>query len=160
MDTLLEIKKIKRMPSVHQHNDFAKLIEEIHRDDFIYDNHWKNKENEHFERISSSKFCEIIFDKKGKLAKYILDEIKKVIISEDQEEMERLIDIKKYLFQFKNKNNKNCIEREYRDVFYCRDSRDRGLKDYNEKSSQNHKKYNYLCQHNIVKVLKYVNIKK
>ena len=106
------MKKIKRIPSVHQHNDFAKLMEEIHRDDFIYDNHWKNKENEHSERISSSKFCEIIFDKKGKLAKFILDEIKKVIISEDQEEMERLIEIYKYLFQFKNKNISRIVLKE------------------------------------------------
>ena len=40
-------------------------------------------------KISSAKFKEIIFDKNGKLAKYLLDHIKKVIISEDYEEMER-----------------------------------------------------------------------
>ena len=55
--------------------------------------------------------------KKGKLAKYLLDHIKRVIISEDYEEMERLIVIHKYLFILKNKNNKNCIERECQEVF-------------------------------------------
>ena len=38
------MEEIKRIPSVHQHNTFAKLIEEIYKDDFIYDNHWRMKE--------------------------------------------------------------------------------------------------------------------
>ena len=63
------MKEIKRIPGIHQHNTFAKLIEEIYEDDFIYDNHWRMKENEYKERISSSKFIEIIFDKKRKTCK-------------------------------------------------------------------------------------------
>ena len=75
MDTLLKIKEIRRILGIHQHNTFAKFVEEIYGDDFIYDNHWKIKENELYCQISSSKFKEITFDKNGKLAKYILDEI-------------------------------------------------------------------------------------
>ena len=86
------MEEIRRILEVHQHNTFAELIEEIYGDDFIYDNHWrlntslKMKENEYKERISSSKFKEIIFDKNRKLANYLLDHIKKVMISEDYEE--------------------------------------------------------------------------
>ena len=116
------MEKIKRIPGVHQHNTFAKLIDEIYRDDFIYDNHWRMKENEYKEIISSSKFIQTIFDKKGKLGKYLIDYIKRVIISEDYEEIERLIEIYKSLFILKNKNNKNCIERECQEVFYLRNS--------------------------------------
>ena len=59
------------------------------------------------------------------------------------------------LFIFKNKNNKNCIERECQEVSYLKDHPfDRYEKD----------EYNYLCKHNkknfvkIVEVHKYVNI--
>ena len=51
------MEEIRRIPEVHQHNTFAKLIEEIYGDDFIYDNHWslntslKMKENEYKKRI-------------------------------------------------------------------------------------------------------------
>ena len=101
----------------------------------------------------------------------IFSDVKKVIISEDYEEMERLIEIYKSLFISKNKNNKNCIERECQEVFYLRDSpgqrSERSPGQRPETRTDNHKKYNYLCQHNkkniiakIVKVLKYVNIRK
>ena len=39
------------------------------------------------------------------------------IISEDYEEMERLVEINNSLFILKNKNNKNCIEREFQELF-------------------------------------------
>ena len=113
------MKEIRRIPGVHQHNTFAKLIEEIYGDDFKFNKNWIKKEKELYLKISSSKFKEIIFDKNGKLEKYLLDHIKQVIISEDYEEMERLIQIYNSLFILKN--NKNCIERECREVFYLRD---------------------------------------
>ena len=106
------MEEIRRIPGVHQHNTFAKLIEEIYGNDFKFDKNWIKKD---------SKFKEIIFDKNGKLAKYFLDYIKKVIISEDYEEMERLLEINNSLFILKNKNNKNYIERECQEVFYLRD---------------------------------------
>ena len=68
-------------------------------------------------KISFSQFKEIIFDKQGKLAKYIIDYIKRVIISEDYEEMERSIEIYRYLFIIKNKNEKRMIEGECQEVF-------------------------------------------
>ena len=157
------MEEIRRTPGVHQHNTFANLIEEIYGDDFKFNKNWLRKNEFKFERISSSEFIEIIFDKKGKLGKYLTDYIKRVIISEDYEEMERLFEIYKSLFILKNKNNKNCIERECQEVFYLRyHPFERSTDKYND----NHKKYNYLCQHKkyiiakIVKVLKYVNIGK
>ena len=74
-------------------NAFAKLIEEIYDNDFKFNGNWFRKNEFKFERISSSQFIEIIFDKKGKLAKYLLDYIKRLIISEDYEEMDRLFKI-------------------------------------------------------------------
>ena len=106
------MEEIRRIPGVHQHNTFAKLIDEIYGNDFKFDKNWIKKD---------SKFKEIIFDKNGKLAKYLLDYFKKVIISEDYEEIERLLEINNSLFILKNKDNKNCIEREYQEVFYLRD---------------------------------------
>ena len=120
------MEEIKRIPGIHQHNSFAKLIEEIYGDDFIYGNHWIMKENEYKEIISSSKFKEIIFDKQGKLAKYILDEITRESfevlnsgrgLEVDYEELERLIDIYQSLFKNEIKRGKNSIERECREVF-------------------------------------------
>ena len=102
------MEEIRRIPGVHQHNTFAKLIEEIYGNDFKFNKNWIKKD---------SKFKEIIFDKNRKLAKYLLDYIKKVIISEDYEEMERLLEINNSLFILKNKNNKNCIERECQELF-------------------------------------------
>ena len=96
------MKEIRRIPGVHQHNTFAKLIEEIYGDDFKFNKNWIKKEKELYLKISSSKFKEIIFDKNGKLEKYLLDHIKQVIISEDYEEMERLIQIYNSLFMLKN----------------------------------------------------------
>ena len=106
------MEEIRRIPGVHEHNTFAKLIDEIYGNDFKFDKNWIKKD---------SKFKEIILDKNLKLAKYLLDYIKKVIISEDYEEMERLLEINNSLFILKNKNNKNCIERECQEVFYLRD---------------------------------------
>ena len=106
------MEEIRRIPGVYQHNTFAKLIDEIYGNDFKFNKNWIKKD---------SKFKEIIFDKNGKLAKYLLDYIKKVIISEDYEEMERLLEINNSLFILKNKNNKNCIECECQEVFYLRD---------------------------------------
>ena len=114
------MEEIRRIPGVHQHNTFAKLIEKIYGDDFKFNKNWIKKEKELYLKISSSKFKEIIFDKNEKLAKYLLDCIKKVIISEDYEEMERLFEIHRSLFIFKD--NKNCIERECKEVFYLRDN--------------------------------------
>ena len=114
------MEEIRRIPGVHQHNTFAKLIEEIYGDDFKFNKNWIKKEKELYLKISSAKFKEIIFDKNGKLAKYLLDYIKKVIISEDYEEMERLFEIYRSLFIFKD--SKNCIERECKEVFYLRDN--------------------------------------
>ena len=120
------MEEIKRIPGIHQHNSFAKLIEEIYGDDFIHGNHWIMKENEYKEIISSSKFKEIIFDKQGKLAKYILDEITRESfevlnsgrgLEVDYEELERLIDIYQSLFKNEIKRGKNSIERECREVF-------------------------------------------
>ena len=85
----IKMEEIRRIPGVHQHNTFAKLIEEIYEDDFNFNKNWIKKEKELYLKISSAKFKEIIFDKNGKLAKYLLDHIKKVILSEDYEEMER-----------------------------------------------------------------------
>ena len=102
------MEEIRGIPGVHKHNTFAKLIEEIYGNDFKFNKNCIKKD---------SKFKEIIFDKNGKLAKYLLDYIKKVIISEDYEEMERLVEINNSLFILKNKNNKNCIERECQEVF-------------------------------------------
>ena len=50
------MEEIKRIPGIHQHNTFVKLIEQIYKDYFIYDNHWRMKENEYKEIISSTKF--------------------------------------------------------------------------------------------------------
>ena len=120
------MEEIKRIPGIHQHNTFAKLIEQIYKDDFIYDNHWRMKENEYKEIISSTKFKKIIFDKQGKLAKYILDEITRESLEVlnsgrgfevDYEELERLIDIYQSLFKNEIKRGKNSIERECRDFF-------------------------------------------
>ena len=71
------MEEIRRIPGVHQHNTFAKLIEKIYGDDFKFNKNWIKKEKELYLKISSSKFKEIIFDKNGKLAKYLLDYIKK-----------------------------------------------------------------------------------
>ena len=119
------MEEIRRIREVHQHNTFAELIEEIYGDDFIYDNHWrlnnslKMKENEYKERISSSKFKEIIFDKNGKLANYLLDHIKKVMISEDYEEIERITEIYNSLFILKKK--RILLKENVEKFFYLRD---------------------------------------
>ena len=159
MDTLLKIKEIKRIPGIHQHNTFAKLIEEIYGDDFIYDNHWKikhfveNEENELYCQISSSKFKEIIFDKNGKLAKYILDEITRESLEVlnsgrglkvDYEELERLIDIYQCLFKNETRRGKNSIERECKEVFYMRDFQ--RFLDPQTKYDCIHGKRKYICK--------------
>ena len=146
------MEEIKRIPGVYQHNNFAKLIEEIYGDDFIYDNHWIMKEIEYKEIISPSKFKEIIFDKQGKLAKYILDEITRESLEVlnsgrgfkvDYEELERLIDIYQSLFKNKIKRGKNGIERECREVFYLRDFK--RFLDLQTKYNCIHDKRKYLC---------------
>ena len=113
------MEEIKRIPGIHQHNTFAKLIEQIYKDDFTYDNHWRMKENEYKEIISSTKFRIIIFDKQGKLAKYILDEITResleVLNSRrgfevDYEELERLINIYQSLFKNEIKRGKIVLK--------------------------------------------------
>ena len=132
MDTLLKIKEIRIIPGIHQHNTFAKLIEEIYGDDFIYDNHWKikhfveNEENELDCQISSSKFKEIIFDKNGKLAKYILDEITRESLEVlnsgrglevDYEELERLIDIINLFSKMKQEEGKIVLKENVKKFF-------------------------------------------
>ena len=58
--------------------------------------------------------------------------------------MERSIEIYRYLFIIKNKNEKRMIEGECQEVFYLRDHPfERSTNKYND----NHKKYKYLCQH-------------
>ena len=104
------------------------------------------------EIISSSKFKEIILDKQGKLAKYILDEIARESLevlnsgrgSEvDYEELERLIDIYQSLFKNEIKRGKNSIERECREVFYLRDFK--RFLDPHTKYNCIHDKRKYLC---------------
>ena len=114
------MEEVKRIPGIHQHNTFAKLIEQIYKDDFIYDNHWRMKENEYKEIISSTKFKKNIFDKQGKLAKFILDEITTESLEVDYEELERLIDTYQSLFKNEIKRGKNSIERECSEVFFKR----------------------------------------
>ena len=177
------MEETKRIPGIHQHNTFAKLIEQIYKDDFIYDTHWRMKENEYKEIISSTKFKKIIFDKQGKLVKYILDEITRESLEVlnsgrgfevDYEELERLIDIYQSLFKNEIKRGKNSIEREYREFFYLRDFQ--RFPDPQTKYNCIHDKRKYLCvncegsqicEHKkkktfakIVEVHKYVNIRK
>ena len=152
------MEEIKRLPGVHRHNIFAKLIEEIYGDDFKFDKNWLRKNEFKFERISSSEFIEIIFDKKGKLGKYLIDYVKRVIISEDYKEMERLFAIYKSLFILKNKNNKSCIERECQKVFYLRDHPFDRYKKMSIIIYVNIIKKNIFVK--IVEVHKYVNIRK
>ena len=137
------MEEIKRIPGIHQHNTFAKLIEQIYKDDYIYDNHWRMKKNEYKEIISSTKFKKIFFDKQGKLAKYILDEITRESFEVVYEELERLIDIYQSLFKNEIKRGKNSIERECREVFYLRDFQ--RFPDPQTKYHCIHDKRKYLC---------------
>ena len=93
-----------------------------------------------------------IFDKQGKLAKYILDEITRESLEVlnsgrgfevDYEELERLIDIYPSLFKNEIKRGKNSIERECREVFYLRDFQ--RFPDPQTKYNCIHDKRKYLC---------------
>ena len=103
----------------------------------------ENEKNEYKEIISSTKFKKIFFDKQGKLAKYILDEITRESFEVVYEELERLIDIYQSLFKNEIKRGKNSIERECREVFYLRDFQ--RFPDPQTKYHCIHDKIKYLC---------------
>ena len=107
------MEEIRRIPGVHQRNTFAKLIEEIYGNDFKFNKNWIKKD---------SKFKEIIFDKNGKLAKYLLDYIKKVIVSEDYEEMERLLEINNSLLILKKKKTRIVLKENVKKFLFKRSS--------------------------------------
>ena len=72
--------------------------------------------------------------------------------------MERLFEIYKSLFILRNKNNKNCIERECQKVFYLRDHPFDRYKKMSIIIYVNIIKKNIFVK--IVEVHKYVNIRK